>query len=47
MALAEVRHDLGQRVAAHYGIRKSYRSHEELTADPEIEAAKVSAAYAL
>lgn len=45
LALAEVREDLGRRVAARYGIPKVYRSHEELAADPEIEAVGVSAPF--
>ncbi len=47
MALAEVRQELGQRVQARFGIPRFYRSHEELAADPEIEAVAVSAGYAL
>jgi predicted dehydrogenase len=47
LALAEVRQDLGSRVAARYGIPKVYRSHEELAADPEIEAVGVSAPYTI
>jgi predicted dehydrogenase len=47
LALAEVREDLGRRVAARYGIPRVYRSHEEIAADPEIEAVGVSAPYAL
>ncbi|HZO88258.1 MAG TPA: Gfo/Idh/MocA family oxidoreductase [Chthonomonadaceae bacterium] len=47
LALAEVRQDLGQKVAARYGIPRVYRSHQELAADPDIEAVGVSAPYAL
>jgi len=47
LALAEVREDLGPRVAARYGIPKVYRSHEEIAADPDIEAVGVSAPFAL
>ncbi len=47
VALAEARHELGRRVAARYGIRKVYRSHEQLAADPDVEAVGVSAPYAL
>ncbi len=47
LALAEVREDLGRRVAARYGIPKVYRTHEGIAADPEIEAVGVSAPYAL
>jgi predicted dehydrogenase len=39
LALAEV--------AARYGIPRVYRSHEELAADPEIEAVGVSGPYSL
>ena len=47
VALAEVREDLGRRVAQRYIIPKVYRSHDELAADPVIEAVGVSAPYAL
>ena len=47
MALAEPRGDLGERVAGRYGIRKVYNSHEEIAADPDIEAVGVSAPYTL
>jgi predicted dehydrogenase len=47
LALAEVRAELGQEVASRYGIPKVYRSHEEIAADPEIEAVGVSGPYAL
>lgn len=47
LGIAEVRGDLGRRVAAAYGIPKVYRSHEELAADPEIEAVGVSGPFAL
>lgn len=47
LALAEARQELGQEVAARYGIPKVYRSHEEVAADPEVEAVGVSAPYAL
>lgn len=47
LAVAEVRGDLGKRVATAYGIPKVYRSHEELAADPEIEAVGVSGPFAL
>jgi len=47
IALAEPRTDLGERVAKRYGIRKLYKSHEEIAADPEIEAVGVSAPYTL
>jgi predicted dehydrogenase len=47
MALAEARKELGEKVAARYGIKKVYRSHEEIAADPDIEAVGVSAPFAL
>ena len=47
IAIAEPRGDLGERVAGRYGIRKVYKSHEEIAADPEIEAVGVSAPYTL
>jgi predicted dehydrogenase len=47
VAIAEVRRDLGERVARRYGIPKLYASHVELAADPEIEAVAVSGPYAL
>lgn len=47
MAVAEVRQELGERIAKRYGIPKVYRSHEELAADPNIEAVGVSGPYAL
>jgi predicted dehydrogenase len=42
VALAEVRPELGKEVAARFGIPKVYRSHEEIAADPDIEAVGVS-----
>lgn len=47
MALAEVREDLGEKVAKYYGIPQVYKSHEEIAADPDIEAVGVSGPYAL
>jgi predicted dehydrogenase len=47
LGLAEVRADLGREVAARHGIPKVYCSHEEIAADPEIEAVGVSGPYAL
>ncbi|MCY3021849.1 MAG: Gfo/Idh/MocA family oxidoreductase, partial [Planctomycetota bacterium] len=47
LAIAEVRKDLGDRVAKRYDIPKVYRSHKELAADPEIEAVGVSGPYSL
>ena len=43
VALAEVRSELGERVARRYAITKLYKSHEEIARDPEIEAVGVSA----
>ena len=47
LAIAEPRGDLGDRVAKRYGIPKVYKSHEEIAADPDIEAVGVSAPYTL
>ncbi len=47
IAVAEARPELGEKVAARYGIEKVYSSHEEIANDPEIEAVGVSAPYAL
>jgi predicted dehydrogenase len=47
LALAEARPELGREVAARYGIPKVYTSHEEIAADPDIEAVGVSGPYVL
>ncbi len=47
LALAEARPELGREVAARYGIPRVYTSHEQIAADPEIEAVGVSGPYAL
>jgi predicted dehydrogenase len=47
VALAEVRRDLGERVAQRYGIPRRSADHRELAADPEIDAVAVSAPFAL
>lgn len=47
LAIAEVRSELGREVAARYGIPKVYKSHEEIAADPDIEAVGVSGPYVL
>src|SRR5438552_2543469 len=47
LALAEPRKELGSVVAKRYGIPKLYKNHEEMAADPEIEAVGVSAPYSL
>nr|MDQ2733149.1 Gfo/Idh/MocA family oxidoreductase [Armatimonadota bacterium] len=47
LAVAEARPGLGEKVAARYGIPKVYRSHEEIAADPDIQAVGVSGPYAL
>jgi predicted dehydrogenase len=47
VALAEMRQDLGKKVAQRYDIPKVYRSHEEIAADPNIQAVGVSGPYAL
>jgi predicted dehydrogenase len=46
-AIAEVRPELGQSVAKRFGIPKVYKSHEQIAADPSIQAVGVSAPYAL
>jgi hypothetical protein len=46
-ALAEARPELGQQVADYYGIPKVYASHQDIAADPDIEAVGVSGPYAL
>jgi len=38
VAVAHLREKLAQQIAAHYRIPKAYRSHEEVAADPDIEA---------
>ena len=38
VAIAEIQQELGQRVAARYGVPKVYRSHEELLASEQVEA---------
>ena len=38
VALAELRPELGRRVARKYNIPKLYRSHEELAEDPDVDA---------
>ncbi len=45
VALAEVRPQLGARVATRMGIPKVYASHLEVAADPTIQAVGVSAAF--
>jgi predicted dehydrogenase len=47
LALAEVRSEIGKHVQERYRIPKLYKSHEEIAADPDIEAVGVSAAFAL
>jgi len=47
VALAEARPGLGREVADRYGIPRVYTSHEELAADPDIEAVGVSGPYSL
>ena len=46
-AIAEVRPGLARQVADYYGIPTVYESHEEIAADPSIEAVGVSGPYAL
>ena len=47
VALAEVRRELGEKVAAKYAIPKLYSDHHGLIDDPEVEAIAVSAPYVL
>ena len=47
VALAEARPELGRDVAGRYRIPKVYTSHEQISADPDIEAVGVSGPYAL
>jgi predicted dehydrogenase len=47
VALAEVREDLGRAVQAQYAIPRLYASHQELAADPDVEAVALSAGYSL
>jgi predicted dehydrogenase len=42
VALAEIRPKLGEKVRQRFGIPKLYRDHQELAADPRIEAVAVS-----
>ena len=46
-AIAEVRTELGQRIAKRYDIPKVYKDHLEMANDPNIEAVGVSGPYAL
>jgi len=46
-AIAELRPELGRRVQARFGIPRRYRDHQELLADPGIEAVALSAAFAV
>lgn len=45
MAIAEVRPRLRERVADRYRIPRRYENHEQLAADPEVEAVGVSAGF--
>jgi predicted dehydrogenase len=47
LALAELRPELGRKVQAAYGIPRLYRDHQEMLADPDIEAVAVSAAFSV
>jgi predicted dehydrogenase len=47
LALAEVRSELARDVAKRFNIPKVYKSHEEIAADPDIEAVGVSGPFAL
>ncbi len=45
LALAELRPELGRKVQARFNIPRLYRGHQELLADPDIEAVALSAAF--
>ncbi|MCD6290449.1 MAG: Gfo/Idh/MocA family oxidoreductase [Anaerolineae bacterium] len=45
VALAELRQDLGRKVQQRFNIPRLYRSHEELLADPDVDAIAVSAGF--
>ncbi len=47
VALAEGRTELARKVAARYGIAKLYRNHQELAADPDVEAVAAILPYRL
>jgi predicted dehydrogenase len=47
VALAELRPELGRKVATRLGIPKLYRSHEELIADAGVDAVAVSAEFSV
>jgi predicted dehydrogenase len=47
VALAEVRRELGRKVARRLNIPRLYADHRELAADPEIDAVAVSAGFSL
>lgn len=47
VALAELRPELGEKVQRRYGIPRLYRTHEELIADPDVDAVGVSAAFSV
>ena len=47
LGLAELRPKLGEKVRARFGIPRLYGSHQELAADPDIEAVAVSAGFAV
>lgn len=45
VAIAELREDLGKRVAARYGVPRTYPSHRELLANEELDAIVASQPY--
>jgi predicted dehydrogenase len=47
VALAELRPELGRKVQARFGIERLYQDHQELLADPSIQAVAISAAYSV
>jgi predicted dehydrogenase len=47
VALAELRPELGRKVQTRFGMERLHRDHQELLADPSIEAVAISAAYSV
>lgn len=47
VALAELRPELGRKVQSRFGIPKLYRDHQELLADPDVQAVAMSAAFSV
>ena len=47
VALAELRPELGRKVQTRFGIPTLYRDHQELLADPDVQAVAMSAAFSV